>query len=276
MGKSGTGWLYDQLLMHPDFWMPPIKEIHYLNRDEPRVRAKRYLSRKRVGDTIKRGRGRPDFQKKEIQFLEEVHAARGKPMSLDFYASMFRFKDNLISGDVTPSYCAMPEDQIERLMARFPKLKIIMLLRDPVARAISHLQMWNRGEKVSAEELSDIGKFQTFFARSRVVRTGLPATFARTWLKHVPKDQFSYYFFEDLQANPEDVRRRIAEFLGADANKDFGVDPHENRKIKPKVAISEEVTDFLVEQFSSELLACADQFGGHAKAWPEKYGVARS
>ena len=162
MGKSGTGWLYDQLLMHPDFWMPPIKEIHYLNREKPKVRAARYLARRRVGDTIKRGRGRPDFQKKEIQFLEEVHAARKEPMSLEFYASMFRFKENLISGDVTPSYCAIPEEQIAAIMARFPKLKIIQLLRDPVARAISHLQMWNRGEKVSNEELQDLSKFQDF------------------------------------------------------------------------------------------------------------------
>jgi hypothetical protein len=35
MQKAGTGWLFDQLQYHPDFWMPPIKEIHYLDRDPP-------------------------------------------------------------------------------------------------------------------------------------------------------------------------------------------------------------------------------------------------
>jgi hypothetical protein len=24
--KAGTGWLFDQLNAHPDFWMPPVKE----------------------------------------------------------------------------------------------------------------------------------------------------------------------------------------------------------------------------------------------------------
>jgi hypothetical protein len=32
MVKGGTGWLFDQLQFHPDFWMPPIKEMHYLDR----------------------------------------------------------------------------------------------------------------------------------------------------------------------------------------------------------------------------------------------------
>ena len=29
--KAGTRWLFDQLAFHPGFWMPPIKELHYLN-----------------------------------------------------------------------------------------------------------------------------------------------------------------------------------------------------------------------------------------------------
>jgi hypothetical protein len=29
--KAGTSWLYHQLTLHPDFWMPPIKELHYFD-----------------------------------------------------------------------------------------------------------------------------------------------------------------------------------------------------------------------------------------------------
>src|SRR5689334_15761196 len=37
--KAGTGWLYEQLRSHPDFWMPPVKELHYFDRAwrSPRV-----------------------------------------------------------------------------------------------------------------------------------------------------------------------------------------------------------------------------------------------
>lgn len=47
MGKAGTGWLYDQCAHHPDFWMPPIKEIHYLDREQPNLRAARRSLRRR-------------------------------------------------------------------------------------------------------------------------------------------------------------------------------------------------------------------------------------
>ena len=30
--KAGTGWLYEQLRSHSDFWMPPLKELHYFDR----------------------------------------------------------------------------------------------------------------------------------------------------------------------------------------------------------------------------------------------------
>src|ERR1700758_1596004 len=29
--KSGTSWLYRQLDLHPDFWIPPLKELHYFD-----------------------------------------------------------------------------------------------------------------------------------------------------------------------------------------------------------------------------------------------------
>jgi hypothetical protein len=30
--KGGTSWLYQQLESHPDFWMPPVKELHYFDK----------------------------------------------------------------------------------------------------------------------------------------------------------------------------------------------------------------------------------------------------
>src|SRR5205809_6538559 len=47
--KAGTSWLYRQLEPHADFWMPPVKELHYmdyLNRTKrqhpPRSNDERY------------------------------------------------------------------------------------------------------------------------------------------------------------------------------------------------------------------------------------------
>ena len=31
--KGGTRWLYDQIQLHPDFWMPPVKESKSLHEE---------------------------------------------------------------------------------------------------------------------------------------------------------------------------------------------------------------------------------------------------
>ena len=275
MSKAGTGWLYLQLRYHPDFWMPPIKELHYLDREAPKVsKAKRLLSRHT--EFSARRLEKMKIGKSEIQFAEEMRAVHGEPMNLDFYASIFRFKENLISGDVSPSYCAMPEELIAKIMTRFPKLKIIFLLRDPVSRAWSHLTMLHRGGKVNADDLQDIVKFRALFETSRTLRTGLPATFTRRWLKYVPAAQFHHYFFEDLLSDPEGLKRKVLTFLGADPMKAGLLDPSENKKEKPKLQMPSDIRDFLIQSFFDELIASAAIFGGHATTWSAKYGIDSS
>ena len=274
MGKSGTGWLYDQCLHHPDFWMPPIKELHYLDREQPRmITAEALLGR--LLDRHEEEGGGPwsGDDKKELKFLKEAIEARRKHMDLEFYASMFRFKDERRSGDISPSYCSMPEDLIAQVLGRFPKIKVILMMRDPVARAWSHFAMKNRGKKVATDKLRDPEKFMRVFEGSKAFRKGSPATITQKWLRHVPPGQYRYYFFDDLQSDPEGLRCDILQFLGADPGKG-DLDPGHNRKAdKPKIDITPEIEAVLAEKFSGELRACAAIFGGHAAQWARKYGA---
>jgi len=43
--KSGTTWLYQNLAAHPQIWMPPVKELHYLDH-KPKPLPVRLVSRK--------------------------------------------------------------------------------------------------------------------------------------------------------------------------------------------------------------------------------------
>src|ERR1700743_2967275 len=104
MMKAGTGWLYDQLQFHPDFWMPPVKEVHYLDREENRgLNAKKILdvarkAHKRLKN-IKQAARRP-WDERDLQFLEEMVSHRGGKTDVARYASLFRYKGDLLSGDV--------------------------------------------------------------------------------------------------------------------------------------------------------------------------------
>jgi hypothetical protein len=275
MGKSGTGWLYDQLLHHPQFWMPPIKELHYLDREIPRIRTadKKLANRERqsyrvADESLKR------LVERDIAFLEAVKAVRKQRMDLELYAGLYRFKGEQMTGDISPSYCAMDEELIARILARFQGLKIILLLRDPVARAWSHFTMKQRTDRLDEFILHDPARFRESLDKSKVFRTGAPALIVRKWRKLVPEARFRHYFFDDLVTDPVGLRRNVLTFLGADPERESALDPRHNRKgSKTKLEMSAQIKAILVEKFAEELREAATLLGGHAAQWAEKYGV---
>src|SRR2546423_15689927 len=93
--KAGTGWLYEQLRNHPDFWMPPMKELHYFDRfaDPNRSEPERTLpfvrdQHERIAIATKRARDQCD-----CRFLTHLEQAFDQELfDLEYYAVIFPFK----------------------------------------------------------------------------------------------------------------------------------------------------------------------------------------
>ncbi len=101
--RCGTTALASFLSRHPEIGMAPQKEVHFFDA--------------------------PDFD--EGADPEEI-AAR--------YQGHFpRFSDRLHIGEATPIYLYLPA-AIRRIARYNPRMKLIILLRDPVERALSHYQ----------------------------------------------------------------------------------------------------------------------------------------
>jgi len=275
--KGGTRWLYDQLQIHPDFWMPPVKELHYLDHRRP---SEASISLQRRADkNIKRTNKRRaeialrPLDQRDVDFLAAYVGAPWWRTDLGAYASLFSPKGDLISGDVTPDYSRLSERTIARFMRRFPKTKIIFIARDPVERAWSHLTMrMGRGQVERGIDADAVMRL----VKTRLVATrSYPSEIVARWRRHVPPEQFGLYLFDDLAAEPDDLRRRILTFLGADPAKDSGVIPAAfNRKEDgKKAALSPQIRDRLARHFADELRACGEALGGAATGWAAKYGV---
>jgi hypothetical protein len=275
MGKAGTGWLFDQLQHHPAFWMPPVKELHYLDRDFPDNRKVRQQTNKdpRRWDKRRTKRGRRRLEERDLEFLRELQDSAGKQMSLDFYAAMFRFKGDQLSGDITPSYCSLPNFLIRDLVKSFPELKIVLLLRDPVARAWSFFSMKNRSEQIDGAVLRDAAQFRETLEQSKVYSRGAPAHIAKKWARRVPSAQFRIFFFDDIVADSSSTSGEILRFLGVEPGPGFAKPAHNRKADKPKVEMSDDIKEVLVSYFAEELREAAKVFGGHAAQWAAKYGV---
>ena len=269
--KAGTGWLYEQLRSHPDFWMPPLKELHYFDR----LGRARTLPARKKRDRLEVAHGSARDQR-DTQFLEAMKTLCAQSeIDLPIYAALFAPKASLISGDITPGYSTLQDDIIERITAYFPKLKIIFIARDPVERAWSQLSMWVRNGLIDRPDLNDADMVTRTLERPEVMARSYPSKIVARWRRRVRPDLFQVYFFDDLKGNPAALRRAIIQFLGGDPNKRSGnLSPDHNTKArKEKLPLTESIRSSLAQFFKEELAVCATELGGAAAQWPKRHGL---
>lgn len=125
--KGGTSWLYRQLERHPDFWMPPVKELHYLNS----LNRTRRFHPPRCKD------------RRDASFLDGMkNLSSLSYIDLENYGRLFEHKGSLVSSDISPAYSTVSDEIIQRVVSTFPNLKVIFLARDPAERPIEFGPAW--------------------------------------------------------------------------------------------------------------------------------------
>lgn len=258
--KGGTSWLYQQLESHPDFWMPPVKELHYL-------------------DKLSRIKGAPPPRRRDerdLRFPESIKSLSARPyIDLENYGRLFEPKGSLLSGDISPSYSMLNDEVIQRVIGYFPKIKVIFLARDPVERAWSQLSMGVRLQMISPFDVTDSDEVIRNLLNPGVLLLSHPSKIVARWKRYVHLELLRVYFFDDLQKNPAGLRRFVLSFLGADPEKPSGrLRADYNSEAKEKLQLTDKVRSHVAEFFKEELKACAAELGGPATDWPARYGFS--
>jgi hypothetical protein len=253
--------LYQQLDSHPDFWMPPVKELHYFDQ----------LSR------IQRA-GRPrSSDERDLRFLERLKSLSAEPgIDLENYGHLFEPKASLLSGDISPNYSTLNDEVIRLVVGYFPNLKVIFLARDPVERVWSHLSMEVHYRQIEPFDPANIDEVNRNLLRRGMLLRSYPSAVVARWKRHIRPEQFRVYFFDDLQSNPAELRRSIVRFLGADPDKPgsrLSADYNIWTKME-KLPLTDKVRSHLARFFKKELKTCAARLGGPARDWPARYGFS--
>ncbi len=259
--KGGTSWLYRQLEPHPDFWMPPVKELHYL--DNLHRTKRRHPPRSN--------------DERDACFVESIKGlSMQRHIDLDRYGRLFYHKGHLLSGDISPAYSILSDEIIERVVDHFPDLKVIFLARDPVERAWSQLSMGVRLGMISRFDATDPDEVVCNLLIPGVLVRSHPSKIVARWKRYVHPENFRVYFFDDLQENPAELRQSILAFLGGDPEKPSGrLKPHHNNDAgQEKLRLTGKVRDRMAQFFKHELKVCAAELGGRAKSWPGRYGFS--
>ncbi|KAK3090729.1 hypothetical protein FSP39_014134 [Pinctada imbricata] len=138
---------------------------------------------------------------------------------LEWYRNLMPTSDpNQITIEKTPSYFITKEVP-RRVFEMSSDMKLIVVVRDPVIRAISdYAQVTSRLKKFkSFEEMAFIDNNTQIIDTSwAVIRIGLYAKHLQRWLQVFPLEQFHFVSGENLIRNPGDEMLSVQSFLGLD------------------------------------------------------------
>ena len=189
--KSGTSWLHAMLRQHPDVFMPEA-ELHFFDK-------------------------RHHFER-GVAWYERHFADAGGHAAI---------------GEKTPDYLWANGQGVEghlpdvhrNLHAVVPDARLIVVLRNPVERAVSAVLHLLRTRRVSPiHSLDDllVGRGRDLVRGHGVIEYGFYCEQLEAYLELFDRDRMLVLFFEeDVRDDPASTLRRVCAFLGIDPGHPF-------------------------------------------------------
>ena len=212
--RAATTWLHHSLRRHPDLWLPPAKELHYFDwmaagpslvdrlTSENRLAI---LWRQRVRGELRSALRRADLARIRREMSYEL-----LPASDSRYLGMFHSAGRRVAGEITPAYSLLSDSEVKRVAALLPDARVIIMLRNPIGRAWSQVQLDMGGRPPSLDFAMDhVGSTDS------LERGNYPAIVDR-WLDHFPRNRVFIGFHDEARTRPAELVRAVVEFLGAD------------------------------------------------------------
>jgi lipopolysaccharide transport system ATP-binding protein len=150
---------------------------------------------------------------------------------INYYKSFFPLiRSNKVSGESSPYYFFHPQVPA-RVKKELPNAKIILLLRDPVTRALSHYQMmkgvdwadsFDEAVKIEASRVThhhqrmktDVSYHHDHHQAFSYISRGLYFDQLQNWLKHYRLEELLILKSEDFFENPQKSLAEVYRFLG--------------------------------------------------------------
>ena len=206
--RSGTTALHHWLGQHPEIFVSPIKETNYFAKEHVRFCGPLDPESLRLPVVYN-----PDgaYEKRRAAIVKDKKT----------YFSLFKqgaaFKAR---GETSPSYLYY-RDTVQKIFKIIPACKIIILLREPVARTISNYNALRGGrEKLSFRKALDKENERISAGWDHIwAYKGLSLYYeqVKQYLDVFPKEQVGIWLYRDLKMNAKVVYSEICKFLGVDS-----------------------------------------------------------
>ena len=247
-GKSGTTALYEYLAEHPEVYMSPVKETNFfalegtelVNPDDDPEQMYHYpwsITNREAYEALFAG-------VKEEQAIGEV-----SPMYLYNQRAPFAIKENL------------------------PKVKLIVILRNPVDRLYSRYMHLARERREPTENFADaLDRSSIWWRRDDLVQEGFYYTHLKRYYDLFDPSQIKVYLYDDLRKDPVGLMKDLYRFIGV--NEEFEADMGAEYNVSGK--IKNQFVDRLIGQ-NNLLMSTLDRISPEARnllknqAWLRKH-----
>jgi hypothetical protein len=221
-----------------------------------------------------------------LYFFSDLKSGRrGLPNDLDWYLQHFR--DHAVErvwrqlksltsfgecyrpevrGEATASYAALEQDVIATIAGLNPKLKAIMFIRDPVARAWSNAKRVLLRNRRRSYDTGLADEFRRFFKDHYEMRCGDYVGNIDRWASAIGEDNLFVGWFNDIATKPREVLADIFTFLGIRC-RDRYISSKCQRAINPtdnRLHIPEGLDEFLVSLHRAHREDLVRRFGRYA------------
>jgi Sulfotransferase domain len=217
--KCATSWLSGLLAQHPKIFMVP-EEIEYFSAhlDRPVTWYTAHFWPERLGMTDSDGVG-------------------------------------CLVGEKSARYCAMSRNSIRLLRRLLPEVRLILMIRDPVARHWAHAKRhFSKARHGNMKDGSFVNspELYNFFRRSQCF--GEFSRMIENWLDVYPSERLLVLRQEEALENPRMVFDKVLQHLGASADYDPSsltlLTKCKNKG--PMLPIPKDIEEFLEEMFADE------------------------
>lgn len=260
--KAGTTWLHVNLNEHPDIWLPPTKEIHYFDGLGNMGQVKRNFNA-----FLKNSLDAKEMDWEKMDFMR--HFVFEVPKGTAWYKKLFQYGNEKVHGEITPAYSIVGRERIEELKTINPKVKIILLLRDPIERAWSNLRFDARKMKEDPNSWSE-EKINEFLNKADNIAKTSYATIINNWRAVFSENQMLIRFYDEIKYDQMGLLKSVCDFLEVEFKQEYFKNVERNPSKGLKFDIPPKFEKYLAEKYIDDTTALAASLGGYATQWVER------
>ncbi len=251
--KAATTWLWAMLRQHPEVRFSPLKEVHYFDVLYLGMKREKWLKsiRQAVDLELRNAETATPSDPERINWLSRIKDP-DFAFTDDWYRHIFSGHDNAVTGDITPLYCALPDEGIEHVKRVAPRARLIYIIRDPVDRGVSALRYGTR----KGSPLEKVIASRRYFRRGDY-KSNIPR-----WERHFGQDRILYLPFGEVRRDPIGLLRQVEEHIGVgrfDGYRDV-VEPVNSAGGRGQ-EVTGEMKDKVAELFAGQREFLASRFG---------------